>query len=126
MSSFSRSWVSSVKPKKQRKYLIEAPLHVRHKLMASHLSKELKLKYKKRSFPIRKGDKVKVMAGKFRGIIGDVGKVDMKRYRVFVKGAELKKKEGAPPIAYPLHPSKLLIITLNVDDKMRIKALERK
>ncbi|HKZ49828.1 MAG TPA: 50S ribosomal protein L24 [Candidatus Nanoarchaeia archaeon] len=125
-TEFSRSWVSSSLPGKQRKFLANAPLHIRHKLMSAHLTKELRLKYKKRAFPVRKGDKVKVMEGKFRGVIGEIERIDMKKYKVFVKGAELKKKEGAPSIHYPIHPSKLQIITLNVDDKRRIKALERR
>jgi len=126
MKAFSRSWKSSVRPAKQRKYVAKAPLHTRHKLMAAHLTKELRLKYKKRSFPVRRGDKVKIMAGKFRGVIGEIERVDAKKYRVFVKGAEIQKKEGAPKIFRGVHPSKLQIITLNLDDKKRAKALERK
>ena len=115
-----------MRPGKQRKYRAKAPLHLRHKMMAAHLSKELRQKHKKRSFPIRKGDKVKVLRGQFAGVIGEVEKVDMKKYKVYVKGAEFKAKAGAPPRRYPLHPSKLIIITLNLDDKMRAKALERR
>jgi large subunit ribosomal protein L24 len=126
MKVWSRSWKSSVKPKKQRKYLAKAPLHIKHKLMAAHLSKELRLKYKKRSFPVRKGDKVKITHGKFKGLIGEVEKVDLKKTRVFVKGAEIQKKEGMPKILRGIHPSKLQIISLNLEDKRRIKALERK
>lgn len=126
MKHFSMSWKSSKSPKKQRKFKANAPLHIRHKLVSSHLAKELRLKYKKRSLPVRKGDKVKVMAGKFRGIIGDVERVDLMRYRVFVKGAEVQKKEGAPKIPRPLHASKLQIVSLNLDDKRRIRAIERK
>jgi len=126
MKAFSKSWKSSVRPAKQKKYLAKAPLHIRHKLMAAHLIKELRLKYKKRSFPVRKGDKVKITHGKFKSVIGEIEKIDLRRYRVFVKGAEIKKKEGAPKIFRGIHPSKLQIISLNLDDKERIKALERK
>jgi len=126
MKEFSPHWKSSVRPGKQRKYRYKAPLHVRHKMMAAHLSKELRQKHKKRSFPIRKGDKVKVLRGQFTGVIGEVEKVDMKNYKVYVKGAEFKAKAGAPPRRYPIHPSKVMIITFNLDDKMRAKALERK
>jgi len=126
MKSFSKKWHSSASPKKQRKFKVNAPLHVRHKLVAAHISKDLRLKYKKRSIPLRKGDKVKIMRGKFRGIIGDVERVDLRNYRIFVKGAEIQKKEGTPKVAKPIDPSKLQIITLNLDDKERIKAIERK
>lgn len=126
MKHWSSSWKSSSKPKKQRKFRANAPLHIRHKLVSAHLTKELRLKYKKRSLALRKGDKVKIMAGKFRGIIGDVERVDLHYYRIFVKGAEIQKKEGTPKIPRPLDPSKLQIISLNLDDKRRIKAIERK
>jgi len=126
MKDWSRSWKSSVRPAKQRKYVAKAPLHIRHKLMAAHLIKELRLKYKKRSFPVRKGDKVKITNGKFKGVIGEIERVDLRSYRVFVKGAEIKKKEGAPKVFRGIHPSKLQIISLNLEDKKRVKALERK
>ncbi len=126
MKKFSTHWKSSVKPKKQRKYRANAPLHIRHKLIAGHLSKELRLKYKRRSLPIRKGDKVKIMRGKFKGVIGEVEKVDLKQYRISVKGAEIKKIEGAPKVSRPINPSKLQLISLNLDDKKRIKVVEKK
>jgi large subunit ribosomal protein L24 len=126
MKSWSRSWKSSVRPAKQRKYVAKAPLHIRHKLMAAHLTKDLRLKYKKRSFPVRKGDKVKITHGKFKSVIGEIERVDSRRYRVFVKGAEIKKKEGAPKVFRGIHPSKLQIVSLNLEDKKRVKALERK
>ena len=122
---FSTHWRGSKQPRKQRKYRINAPLHIRHKLMSSHLSKELRQKFKRRSFPIRKGDKVKVMRGQFRGVIGEIENVNMKNMKVLVKGAEFKAKAGAAPRKYPLDASKLMIITFNTDDKLRVKALER-
>lgn len=122
---FSKKWKSSKQPRKQRKYRAKAPLHLRHKLMAAHLSKELRTKYKKRAIPVRKGDKVKVFRGQYRGTIGEIEKVDMKKYKIYVKGVEKKKKEGQK-IQYPINPSNVLILTLKLDDKRRAKALERK
>jgi len=122
---FSIHWKASRQPRKQRKYRVNAPLHVRHKLMSAHLSKELRTKYGRRSFPVRKGDKVKIMRGQFRGVIGEIEDADLKKMKVIVKGAEFKAKAGAPPRKYPLDASKLMLISLNTDDKMRIKALER-
>lgn len=122
---FSKKWKSSKQPRKQRKYRAKAPLHIRHKLMAAHLSKELRTKYKKRSFPVRKGDKVKVLRGNFKGTIGEIERVDMKNYKIYIKGVEKKKKEGQK-IQYPVNPSNVMILILNLDDKKRAKALERK
>jgi len=94
-------------------------------MIASHLSKELRTKYHRRSFPVRKGDKAKVMRGQFRGVIGEIENVDMKNMKVLVKGAEFKAKAGAAPRKYPLDATKLMLISLNTDDKARVKALER-
>ena len=70
----------SKKPRKQRKFLKLAPLHIRRKMIAAHLSKELREKYKRRSIPVRKGDEVKIMRGEFKGMIGKIVKVDTKKY----------------------------------------------
>jgi large subunit ribosomal protein L24 len=121
---WSPHWKSSSKPGKQVKYKENAPLHIRHKLMASHLNKDLKKQYGRRSFPIRKGDKVKVMRGEYHGTIGEITKVDAKHYKVFVKGAEEKTKAG-PTRFYPIAPSNLLLISLNLEDKKRAEALGR-
>lgn len=120
---WSKSWKSSKQPRKQRKYRYNAPLHIRHKMMAAHLSKELRQKYKKRSMPVRKGDKVKVLRGQFKGKIGEIEEVDMKKYKVYIKGVELKKKEGGRVIRYPISPSNLLILSL-VSDKRREEVLK--
>ena len=53
---FSTQWNASKQPRKQRKYLANAPLHKRHKFMSANLIKELRKKYGKRNFPVRKGD----------------------------------------------------------------------
>ena len=123
-TKFSNKWKSSKQPRKQRKYRANAPKHVRHKLMAAHLTKELRTKYKRRSFPIRKGDKVKIMRGRFKGTIGEIERIDTKRYRVYVKGAEKKLPEGRK-IDFPVSVSSISIITPSLNDKKRISAIER-
>ncbi len=120
MKKWSPHWKASKKPKKQRKYRHGAPLHIRHKLMSAHLSKELRKQYNTRALPIRKGDKVKVMRGQFAGVIGEVERVNLRQMKVIVKGAEFKAKAGAAPRKYPLDASKLMIITPNLDDKRRL------
>jgi len=119
MKEFSKKWKSSKKPSKQRKYIYNAPIHIRRKLLAAHLSKELREKYKRRSLPVRKGDKVKVMRGKFRGTIGSIERVDMKKYRIYVDNVWIKKKDGSK-VKVPIHPSNLMIVELNLSDKRRL------
>jgi large subunit ribosomal protein L24 len=115
----------SKKPSKQRKALARAPLHLRRKLMSANLSKELRKRYGRRCFPVRTGDKVKIMRGQFKGLIGEVEGIDRKKYRVFIAGATLEKKDGTK-VKYPIHPSNLMILELNLEDKKRKEALERK
>ncbi|HSQ01903.1 MAG TPA: 50S ribosomal protein L24, partial [Methanobacterium sp.] len=53
----------STQPRKQRKFIYKAPLHIRHKLMSVTLSEELREQYGRRSLPVKTGDTVKVMRG---------------------------------------------------------------
>jgi len=125
---FSNKWKSSKQARKQRKYTYNAPLHIRKQFMRSHLSAELKKTYTTRSFGLRKGDKVKLVRGQFKGRDGKIDKVDLKRGRVYITGIELPKKDGSKML-YPIHPSNLIITELALDDKYRrekIKQHERK
>jgi large subunit ribosomal protein L24 len=115
----------SAKPRKQRKFLYTAPLHLRRKILSSHLSKELREKYKRRALPLRKSDEVQVMRGKFKGKTGKIARVNYKKYRVYIEGITRKRTVGTEA-QVSLHPSKLKIINLNLDDKKRQKILERK
>ena len=82
---FSISWKGSKKPNKQRKYRINAPLHIKQKLASCHLSKELRKKYNKRNVTLRKGDKVKVICGSFKKHEGKVERIDLKKTRARYK-----------------------------------------
>jgi large subunit ribosomal protein L24 len=117
--------IKSSKPSKQRKFLYTAPLHARRKLLSSHLSKELRQKYTRRSMPLRKGDEVEVMVGEFKKKKGKISKIDIKKYKVYVEGMLVKKTTGIE-VQAALHPSNLKIINLGLEDKRRIKVLERK
>jgi large subunit ribosomal protein L24 len=124
-TKFSLSWLGSKQPRKQRKFRFNAPLHIRRKFLSVHLSKELRAKYGCRSMPVIVGDKVKLVRGQFKGTMSDVETVNLKKTRIYVKGAEHKKSEGRTS-PYPIHPSNAIIITLKMDDAMRKKSIERK
>nr|AJS12525.1 50S ribosomal protein L24P [uncultured archaeon] len=115
---FSTSWVSSVQPRKQRKYGYNAPLHIKHRFLSSNLSKELRKKYGKRNLPLRKGDEVLVMRGTFKKKKAKVSKVDLKNTRIALDGIQRTKKEGTKVNVY-FHPSVLQIYSL-VEDKFRL------
>jgi large subunit ribosomal protein L24 len=112
-------------PGKQRKRLFNAPAHIRHKLMAAPLSAELLAQRGVKALPVRKGDTVRVMRGDHKGFEGKVSKVDLKRYRVTLEGLTREKVDGTT-VFVTLHPSKIMIKTLNLDDKLRKAVLERK
>jgi large subunit ribosomal protein L24 len=124
-TKFSSGWKKSKKPKKQRKYRYNAPLHIKRKFMNVHLSKELRKKHGKRSLGIKKGDKVKVVVGQFKGKTYKVEIVDLKRSKVYLEGIEIAKKDGTKA-RYSIDPSNVLLTEINLDDKMRNKVLERK
>ena len=117
---WSSAWKSSKKPKKQRKYVRNAPKHVQGAQLGSHLSPELRKKHNKRAMRVRKGDKVKVMVGTFKGKTGKVDRIDTKKQRIFVSGIEILKKDGSKAM-YPVKPSNLMIQDLDLSDKRRIK-----
>ncbi|HLC86139.1 MAG TPA: 50S ribosomal protein L24 [Candidatus Nanoarchaeia archaeon] len=124
-TKWSKSWKASKQPRKQRKYLFNAPLHIARKLMSVILSKELRSKHKKRNIPVRKNDKVKITTGQFKSKTGIVTQVDTKHRKVYVEGIHQIKRDGTR-IPYGIHPSNLMITELNMEDKARKKALERK
>lgn len=65
------------------------------------------------------------MRGDHRGLEGKVTQVDRKKYRIFIEGVTREKVDGSTTLV-PIHPSKVIIIRLNLDDKWRKKALKRK
>jgi len=121
---FSKFWNSSTKARKQRKYVFNAPLNIRHKLCSSSLSSELRKTYSIRSVPVRKGDFVKIESGQFRGKSGKVTKVMLSRMRIHVEGAVIKRADGTDSF-YPVHPSNVQITKLETSDKLRVEKIER-
>jgi large subunit ribosomal protein L24 len=113
------------KPGKQRKRMYNAPAHLRHKLMAAPLSAELISSKGAKSLPVRKGDSVRIMRGDHKGFEGKVSRVDLKRYRIFIEGLTREKVDGTN-IFVSVHPSKVTIKNLKLDDKWRKEIVERK
>ncbi len=116
---------TSSKPSKQRKAFFNAPLHIRHKFFNAPLSPELREKYGVKRLPVRKGDVVRIMRGDFAGHEGKVVEVDLKRIRIYVEGAQIKKADGTP-VYYPIHPSKVMIVKLDLSDPRRRDIIERR
>ncbi|MEM1689165.1 MAG: 50S ribosomal protein L24 [Candidatus Hadarchaeales archaeon] len=113
----------SKKPRKQRKRIHSAPVHARKKFVSAHLARELAEKFGKRSLPVRKGDKVRILRGDFKNHEGNVTRVDRKKGRIYVEGVTVTKADGTA-VPRPVHPSNVMIIEL-AQDKWREKILKR-
>jgi len=112
-------------PKKQRKRLFNAPAHIRHKLMAAPLSSELTASRGVKTLPVRKGDTVRIQRGDNKGFEGKVSRVDLSNYRIYLEGLTREKVDGTN-IFISVHPSKVQIRNLNLDDKCRKEIIDRK
>ena len=117
--------MKTTKPTKQRKRLYQAPLNERYKRFSAPLSSKLKESHGTNSVPVRNGDTVMIMRGDRKGSEGKVTQINRKHYRIFVEGATREKVDGTTTLI-PIHPSKVMITRLNLDDKWRKKILERK
>lgn len=115
----------TTKPSKQRKTLSQAPDHVRRKHFAAPLSPELRTSYGTRNIPVRRGDVVRVVRGDHKGFEGKVARVDRKKYMVHIEGLMRERVDGRT-IFIPVHPSKVMITKLSLDDKWRKRVLERR
>lgn len=109
----------SAQPRKQRIAIYSAPPHIKRKFLSAPLADELRKKYGRKSLPVRKGDKVKVLRGDFRGLEAEVVRVDLKKSRIYVDGASITKADGTQ-VFKPIHPSKVVLLGL-VEDKRRLK-----
>src|SRR3989344_6562113 len=118
-NKFSKNWKSSKQPRKQRKYLANAPLSIKRKFLSANLSKELRKKHEKRNLPVRKGDTVKIMRGKFRGKQGKITEVNTKISKIKIEGIQVKKQDGSK-VDVRIIPSNIQIIELNAEDKKRL------
>ena len=117
--------MKTTKPTKQRKRMYQASLNERYRRFSALLSSKLKDSHGTGSVPVRNGDTVMIMRGDRKGSEGKVTQIDRKKYRIFVEGATREKVDGTTtPV--PIHPSKVMITRLNLDDKWRKKILERK
>ena len=117
--------MKTTKPTKQRKRLYQAPVTERYRRFSAPLSSKLKESHGTNSVPVRKGDTVMIMRGDRKGSEGKVTQINRKNYRIFVEGADREKVDGTK-ISVPIHPSKVMITRLNLDDKWRKKIMERK
>lgn len=63
------------------------------------------------------------MRGDHKGFEGKVSRVDRRKYRIFVEGVTREKVDGSS-VPVPLHPSKVMLTDLNLDDRWRRESLK--
>jgi len=116
----------SSQPRKVRKRLLySAPLHIKRKMITAPLAKEAIPKYGVKRFSLRVGDKVIVRKGKYKGHIGKITRIDIKRLRIYIDGVTRKKVDKST-VHVPIKPWNVAILELDLSDEKRKKALERK
>ncbi len=111
------------KPSKQRKMIYEAPAHKVGRLLSAPLSEELRTSQGRRSYPVRKGDTVKILRGDFAGIEGKITDIERRRQRLFVEGVQREKTSGTSANV-SVNSSKVVITKLNLDDKWRSQSVK--
>lgn len=124
-TEFSKTWKSSTQPRKQRKYRANAKLHTKTNFLTANLSKELRKKHDKRNAKLRKGDKVKILRGNFKGKDGKVEEIDHKTLKVYITKIEITKKDGSK-VRVPQNASNLQITELDLTDKKRKAKLNQR
>lgn len=115
----------SSKPGKQRKALYNAPIHQARKQLTAKLSKELREQLGIARIAIRTGDVVKVMRGEHSGYEGKVIAVRVEDGRIAIEGLTRKKADGTE-VPIWIHASKVMITKLDLSDKYRKEAVEKK
>jgi large subunit ribosomal protein L24 len=125
MKTFSSKWKGSKQPRKQRKYVHNAPLHIKRRMISAHLSPELRKKYGKRNIAVRTGDKVKIERGNLKGTAGTIESVDLKAKKVHVSGTDFTKRDGTKAKS-EIDASNLMVTELNLNDKKRKESVEKR
>jgi large subunit ribosomal protein L24 len=105
--------------------IYQASDHVRRKFFAALLSPQLQASHGLKNLPVRNGDTVRIMRGDHKGFEGKVTRIDRARCRVYVEGLTREKVDGTA-IFVPVHPSKVTITGLALDDKWRRKIVGRR
>lgn len=108
----------SRQPRKQRKAIYSSALHTMRKYLHAHLSKELRTAMGKRSVLAAKGDGVKVLKGKFKGVSGKINGVNLKTGFVTIEGMMVKRQNGKE-IPATLRPNQFIITEIASSRKIK-------
>ena len=98
--------------------LLHVPKHQLDRMISAPLADNLREAYKIRSLRVVKGDSVKVMRGEYKGVEGKVENVDVEHGTLNIEGVQREKIRGGQ-VKVPIHASKVMIVNLNLTDKLR-------
>jgi large subunit ribosomal protein L24 len=116
--------LSSKAPRKQRRRILNAPIHERKNLLKARLDEFLQEEYGLRSLVVKKGDLVRIMRGQFRDTESKVTLVSYRKGVVYLDNTTITKADGKEA-AVPIHPSNIMLVKLEMDDE-RKTLIERK
>ena len=119
-----KSHAVASKRRTQRRLQLSAPSSIKRRLMSCHLNKTLRQTHKIRALPIKRGDEVKILKGKFKGKSGKVVQVYRRRSVIYVDKIQREKQNGQT-VFFPIRPSYCIIEKL-VNNKDRKKTIERR
>ena len=121
---WSSSWKSSTQARKKRKYVHNIPTHLARRLVTALLRKDLRARYAKRNIKLRKGDSVKIMRGQYKGRIGKIDGLNVKKGKVYIDSLTVTKKDGNK-VQVPVHASNLMVTEIFTEDRKRMKKFEK-
>jgi large subunit ribosomal protein L24 len=98
---------------------------VRNTIVNSNLGAGLREQYGKRSLRPIKGDTIKVLRGEYSGIEGKIEKVNTKSGTLSIEGVQREKIRGGN-VKVPIHASNVQIVSLKLDDKLRLRKADVK
>jgi ribosomal protein uL24 len=108
--------------KKNRKRFFTSSSCQKRKAMVSPVSKEIRLKYQRKSVPLRKDFEVLIKKGLFKGKSGKIVQCQRKTNKVFVDNL-VRNKTNKTSSFVPVSPSNLVVISVlgNLLEKKNIK-----
>ena len=89
------------------------------------MSDELRDKHERKAIRPVKGDAVRIVRGGFKGIEGKITGLDTKLGKLYIEGVTREKIAGGKTSPVPIDASKVVITTLNLEDKLRKQRLEK-
>jgi large subunit ribosomal protein L24 len=90
------------------------------------LSDELREKHSRKAVRPVKGDAVRIVRGGFKGIEGKITGLDTSEGTLYIEGVTREKIAGGKTSPVPIDASKVVVTSLNLEDKLRRQRMEKR